>query len=37
MGIRITVPRTPTRAELAEAARRDGLALVRLDLAGTPR
>ena len=34
MGIRITVPRTPTHAELADAARRDGLALVHLDVDG---
>ncbi|HET6531948.1 MAG TPA: nitroreductase/quinone reductase family protein [Actinoplanes sp.] len=32
MGIRINVNRTPTLAELAEAARRDGLAVVYLDL-----
>ncbi|MFC0003811.1 nitroreductase/quinone reductase family protein [Micromonospora siamensis] len=32
MGIRINVPRTPTHAELAEAARRDGLALIHLDV-----
>jgi deazaflavin-dependent oxidoreductase (nitroreductase family) len=33
MGIRINVPRTPTPDELAEAARRDGLAAVYLDVA----
>jgi F420H(2)-dependent quinone reductase len=33
MGIRINVPRTPTLDELAEAARRDGLAAVYLDVA----
>ncbi len=32
MGIRINVPRTPTHDELADAARRDGLALIYLDL-----
>jgi hypothetical protein len=32
MGIRINVPRTPTPAELADAARRDGLSLIYLDL-----
>ncbi|WP_433304121.1 nitroreductase/quinone reductase family protein [Actinoplanes sp. CA-030573] len=32
MGIRINVPRTPTVAELAEAARRDGLAVIYLHL-----
>jgi deazaflavin-dependent oxidoreductase (nitroreductase family) len=32
MGIRINVPRTPTHAELADAARRDGLALIYLDV-----
>ncbi|WP_174530235.1 nitroreductase/quinone reductase family protein [Micromonospora maritima] len=32
MGIRINVPRTPTHDELADAARRDGLALVHLDV-----
>jgi deazaflavin-dependent oxidoreductase (nitroreductase family) len=35
MGIRINVPRTPTHAELADAARRDGLSVVYLDL-GAP-
>ena len=34
MGIRINVPRTPTLAELAEAARRDGLAAIYLDIEG---
>ncbi|GAA4605815.1 deazaflavin-dependent oxidoreductase (nitroreductase family) [Actinoplanes octamycinicus] len=33
MGIRINVDRTPTLAELAEASRRDGLAVIYLDLA----
>ncbi|AEV84451.1 hypothetical protein ACWT_3428 [Actinoplanes sp. SE50] len=33
MGIRINVDRTPTLAELAEAARRDGLAVIYLDVA----
>ncbi|MFC4149847.1 nitroreductase/quinone reductase family protein [Micromonospora mangrovi] len=37
MGIRINVPRTPTHEELADAARRDGLALVYLDLTGEQR
>ena len=32
MGIRINVPRTPTHDELAEAARRDGLAALYLEL-----
>ncbi len=32
MGIRINVPRTPTLGELADAARRDGLALIYLHL-----
>ncbi|MEW2444747.1 nitroreductase/quinone reductase family protein [Micromonospora marina] len=32
MGIRINVPRTPTHGELADAARREGLALVHLNL-----
>ncbi|RLK09623.1 deazaflavin-dependent oxidoreductase (nitroreductase family) [Micromonospora sp. M71_S20] len=32
MGIKINVPRTPTHDELTEAARRDGLALVYLDV-----
>jgi hypothetical protein len=32
MGIRINVPRTPTHEELAEAARRDGLSVVYLDV-----
>ncbi len=36
MGIRINVPRTPTHAELADAARRDGLAVVYLDLGASP-
>jgi hypothetical protein len=34
MGIRINVPRTPTLSEPADAARRDGLAAIRLDLGG---
>jgi hypothetical protein len=34
MGIRINVPRTPTLDELADAARRDGLAVVYLDVEG---
>lgn len=34
MGIRINVPRTPTLRELADAAQRDGLAAVYLDLGG---
>ena len=34
MGIRINVDRAPTLAELDEAARRDGLALVYLDVQG---
>jgi deazaflavin-dependent oxidoreductase (nitroreductase family) len=34
LGIRINVPRPPTPAELAEAARRDGLAAIYLDVAG---
>lgn len=33
LGIRITVDRVPTHAELVEAARRDGLSLVYLDVA----
>ncbi|SCL34310.1 protein of unknown function [Micromonospora nigra] len=37
MGIRINVPRTPTHEELAEAARREGLALVYLDVSGGVR
>ncbi len=37
MGIRINVPRTPTLAELADAARRDGLAVIRLRVPGAPR
>ncbi len=37
MGIRINVSRTPTLEELAEAARRDGLAVVYLRLTGSPR
>ncbi|MEU4366757.1 nitroreductase/quinone reductase family protein [Micromonospora chersina] len=37
MGIRINAPRTPTHDELAEAARRDGLALVYLDVEGRAR
>ncbi len=36
MGIRINVPRTPTTAELADAARRDGLAVVYLRVTGAP-
>ena len=36
MGVRINVPRTPTHAELAEAARRDGLAVVYLDVDDSP-
>ncbi len=32
MGIRINVPRTPTLAELADAARRDGLSVIYLDV-----
>ncbi len=36
MGIRINVPRTPTLAELADAARRDGLAVVHLRPAEAP-
>lgn len=31
MGIRINVPRTPTLAELADAARRDGLSVIYLE------
>ena len=34
MGIRINVPRTPTPAELGEAARRDGLAVIYLNVDG---
>ena len=34
MGIRINVPRAPTLDELADAARRDGLAVVYLDVEG---
>lgn len=38
MGIRINVDRAPTHAELAEAARRDSLSLVYLDVEdGTPQ
>jgi hypothetical protein len=37
MGIRINVDRTPTTAELADAARRDGLSLVYLDVADPRR
>ena len=33
MGIRINVPRVPTHEELAEASRRDGLAVIHLDVA----
>ena len=36
MGIRINVPRTPTLAELADAARRDGLSVIYLQLEGQP-
>ncbi len=36
MGIRINVPRTPTLAELADAARRDGLSVIYLQLDGDP-
>ena len=34
MGLRINVDRTPTHAELVEAAQRDGLSLVYLDVRG---
>jgi hypothetical protein len=37
MGIRINVPRTPTHAELADAARRDGLSLIYLDVGDPAR
>ncbi len=37
MGIRINVPRTPALAELADAARRDGLSVVYLDLGSERR
>ncbi len=37
MGIRINVPRTPTLDELAEAAVRDGLSVIYLDLDAGPR
>ena len=37
MGIRINVDRVPTREELVDAARRDGLSLIYLQLRGTAR
>ena len=37
MGIRINVDRVPTREELVDAARRDGLSLIYLQLSGTAR
>lgn len=37
MGIRINVDRTPTHAELVEAAGREGLSLVYLDVPGAPQ
>ncbi|MFB9361421.1 nitroreductase/quinone reductase family protein [Actinoplanes nipponensis] len=36
LGIRINVPRPPTLAELADAVRRDGLAVIYLDVADRP-
>ncbi|WP_199422917.1 nitroreductase/quinone reductase family protein [Actinotalea solisilvae] len=36
MGIRLTVDRVPTLEELADAAVRDGLAVVRLDVTAAP-
>ena len=37
MGIRINVERVPTHEELVDAARREGLSLVYLQVTGTPR
>ena len=37
MGIRINVDRVPTQEELVEAARRDGLSLIYLQVGGTVR